>query len=420
MRGVGDPVGSCMTETPPNHATPPGLRGGVFVLAMALAAAALLLSGYLTYASLAADGPVGCGAGSGCGEVLGSKWAKVFGVPVGLPAVAAYVALLVAMPMTRRGPASVRRSAWLICGGAGGAILGAAGWFVYLQFVELRALCPYCLADHAIGVVLSVLLISAAVRRRAGAISIGLSVGLLLAIAMALVQINSEAVVHRLPVPSLGDYDLQDDAGRRVGLLGGQLKLDLADEIVLGDPNAEQVVAVMFDHACPHCKRVHRLLDEVRAARDGEIAVVLMPMPLHIECNRLMKRELGPRFAESCARTRLFLAIALTDRAKAETFDAWFFAAEGYRSAEEARARAVELIGADVLDRALADPRIDAIIARNVDAFEAAGVDRVPVVLAPWTDLIWGTIEEREAVEALIDEARANARKAGDAEPAGP
>src|SRR5580698_544682 len=38
--------------------------------------------------------PAGCGQGSGCDEVLNSRWAQVFGVPVSGPALAVYGVLL--------------------------------------------------------------------------------------------------------------------------------------------------------------------------------------------------------------------------------------------------------------------------------------------------------------------------------------
>src|SRR5688572_11241981 len=54
------------------------------------------LSAYLAISSLRGGALPGCGADSGCGTVLQTRWARVAGLPVGFGAVALYLFLLVA------------------------------------------------------------------------------------------------------------------------------------------------------------------------------------------------------------------------------------------------------------------------------------------------------------------------------------
>src|SRR5687768_17492254 len=62
-----------------------------------LAAVAVLLAAYLTWVSVRQAGtPAGCGADSGCARVLASRWSRWFDVPVGAPAAAVYLGILVA------------------------------------------------------------------------------------------------------------------------------------------------------------------------------------------------------------------------------------------------------------------------------------------------------------------------------------
>lgn len=58
----------------------------------------LLICGYLAGLKLAGktSSLAGCGQGSGCGNVLGSEWPQLFGIPVSLLAFVIYLALLIA------------------------------------------------------------------------------------------------------------------------------------------------------------------------------------------------------------------------------------------------------------------------------------------------------------------------------------
>jgi hypothetical protein len=56
------------------------------------------VASYLLWTVLAHRGlPAGCGHGSGCDEVLNSRWAQVFGFPVSGLAFAAYCGILISL-----------------------------------------------------------------------------------------------------------------------------------------------------------------------------------------------------------------------------------------------------------------------------------------------------------------------------------
>ena len=115
-----------------------------------LAVAALALSGYLLWQGLTHDAAPGCGAGSNCDYVLGSRWSRWLGVPVGGLAALAHAGVLLAS--FAAGPAAVpgrRRAAWLLMLLLTSAAAGAAAWFLFLQVHVLQTLCAYCTADHA-------------------------------------------------------------------------------------------------------------------------------------------------------------------------------------------------------------------------------------------------------------------------------
>ncbi len=131
--------------TPPPSSTP--TVGAPFRTAsLILLGIAALVSAWLVYQSLQ-SGPVpGCTDGD-CGVVLSSKWAKVFGIPVGLFGTATYLAFafLAARPF-RPDEHSKRVAAAALL-----LLIPAAGlWFAGLQLFVIHAFCKWCSATHAI------------------------------------------------------------------------------------------------------------------------------------------------------------------------------------------------------------------------------------------------------------------------------
>jgi uncharacterized membrane protein len=122
-----------------------------------LCSAAFCLTGYLAFAALMSGEVAGCGEDQiwNCGHVLNSRWSKIFGLPVSVPAFVLYGAMLISLatgrPTAKR---SLRRLAW------GAVTIGAlaagtvALWFIGLQTMAIGRLCIYCLLAHACGIAL--------------------------------------------------------------------------------------------------------------------------------------------------------------------------------------------------------------------------------------------------------------------------
>lgn len=118
-------------------------------LARALLAAAVLIAGYLAYFSLSGAALPGCRPEDVCGDVLASSWGNWFGVPVSLPAVGIYLALLAAsFGVDRRVRSVTRRRLWSASVALGSTILVAAVWFTGLQMLALEQWCMWCTATH--------------------------------------------------------------------------------------------------------------------------------------------------------------------------------------------------------------------------------------------------------------------------------
>src|SRR5262245_54852229 len=117
-------------------------------LVVVLAAAGLIVSGYLGWLKLRGGNALLCEAGGGCDIVQASRYATILGVPTALWGAAFYVVVgaLAALGL------SVRRWLWAFV-----LATAAAAFSLYLTGISLfaiKATCPYCLTSLAIALAL--------------------------------------------------------------------------------------------------------------------------------------------------------------------------------------------------------------------------------------------------------------------------
>jgi uncharacterized membrane protein len=120
-----------------------------------LCSVALAITGYLAVKALRLEEVAGCGSGPyfDCSHVLHSRWSKLLGVPVSVPAFALYTVMLAALAVCRR-PNFRPRLAWGVITVGSIATGIVALWFGSLQIFSVGHLCIYCLAAHSCGVAL--------------------------------------------------------------------------------------------------------------------------------------------------------------------------------------------------------------------------------------------------------------------------
>ncbi len=343
--------------------------------ALLLCAACLALAGWMLFHSLTGARMAGCGAGSGCDSVMGSPWAYVLGgVPVSLPAAVAYLLLALCLVFLGGETAedrSLDRLLWPMMLVLGGAIVGAALWFCYLQLFVLHAFCKYCTLLHLLGIVLAVLVLVAAPRK-----FVWFVVGLLSAAVFAAVQVYTRPVVY--------------DEGRTEAALPSFVDGEIP---VLGPQDAPDELTLLFDFQCIHCRRLHRVLPDLLEKAGGQYRIRLCPVPLSSACNPYIPAAGVDRFAGSCALTRDALAVWY---ARPDAYEAyWDYLLGGGPSTAstgsatssgpapaDAEARARAILG-DGFQAAVQDPRIDAYLRKVEELFgrtsnaEKSGVPRL-------------------------------------------
>lgn len=343
--------------------------------ALLLCAACLALAGWMLFHSLTGARMAGCGAGSGCDSVMGSPWAYVLGgVPVSLPAAVAYLLLALCLVFLGGETAedrSLDRLLWPMMLVLGGAIVGAALWFCYLQLFVLHAFCKYCTLLHLLGILLAVLVLVAAPRK-----FVWFVVGLLSAAVFAAVQVYTRPVVY--------------DEGRTEAALPSFVDGEIP---VLGAQDAPDELTLLFDLQCIHCRRLHRVLPDLLEKAGGQYRIRLCPVPLSSACNPYIPPAGVDRFAGSCALTRDALAVWY---ARPDAYEAyWDYLLGGGPSTAstgsatssgpapaDAEARARAILG-DGFQAAVQDPRIDAYLRKVEELFgrtsnaEKSGVPRL-------------------------------------------
>ena len=127
---------------------------------------------------------------------------------------------------------------------------------------------------------------------------------------------DEPAVIDDVPAPS-----------REITLLGGKLKLDTYKEAVLGSPDAKYIVVELMDYTCPHCRKMQPHIREALHRYGDQLAVVILPVPLELECNKLVP-ETDPIHRGSCKISEVALAVAKVDPSKFVDFHNYLLADE--------------------------------------------------------------------------------------------
>lgn len=151
-------VNASAPTAPGTITTVPGISPRSAWILRSLCATGLVISGYLAWTALQMQPVYGCGSGEivDCGHVLNSRWSKVLGIPVSLPAAGLYATLLSLLFFVSR-PTPVVFHRWLWSGLTTGFVAAGlvAFWFMGLQIFALQHICPYCIAVHTCGLILA-------------------------------------------------------------------------------------------------------------------------------------------------------------------------------------------------------------------------------------------------------------------------
>lgn len=351
----------------------------------------------------------GCGQGSGCANVLGSKWSMVFGViPVSIFSCLLYVTVFVSLWMAG---AKLRWFRML----ASWMFIGAAVWFTALQLFVIHTICPYCMTMHGLGVLIGWLILYSELKIRA-VISMGitsLAVAIFLVAGLAAIQhFGPEPETHRVDDVTVGapkDGGAATDSihtageGRVVTFLEGRKSYRVDALPHLGPANAEHVIVKYYDYTCEACRDVHADLKKIMAKYPGKLAVIVLPVPLNKQCNPHL--PVGVKnHQNACEFAKLSLAVWRADRSKFKEFHQWLFEYHQLPY-EAAEAMAYSLVGTEKME-AVDSSWVEAVLKENVADYKLFVRDAtvMPKVLLGGAKMMQGKAKDAETFELLLKE----------------
>jgi uncharacterized membrane protein len=377
-----------MNSDPEAGSTPTWLKWARALLVIAMSGA-----GYLAWVAIHNGSAAGCGLESGCNVVLQSRWAYWLGLPVSVAAVVVYLALLGSTVLLQKCPSpDDQRGSWAAIIILSVVVAGAAFWFVSLQVFVIQSFCKYCLTAHVCGFAAALLCLAnipyatepdtpmwstgsgkRGVPRKAllSLVLIGLSGVAVLAGGQILVQKERNVVkVVKNTGASLGTNQLLLEAAeslpaspdarliapRTLSLYNNRFVIKFDEVPMLGSRDAPLVIVCLVDYTCIHCRALHPILVKMSQEYSNQLGIVCLPVSLSPLCNPFVPKTDTRVNTNACEYARLGLAVW---RAKPEVhrqFDDWLFTGVKPPPLEEARDHAAQLVGADKLKAALADP----------------------------------------------------------------
>jgi uncharacterized membrane protein/protein-disulfide isomerase len=396
--------------------TPLGMRGHQQLwFAAACLLCASLGAAYLATVSILGGAIAGCGPGSGCNQVLSSRWAYWLGLPVSVPAFVTYLTLLVLVIHLIREPAvqSGRRK-WMAVVAFSALILAAALWFVLLQMFVVKAWCKFCLATHLSAAAAAAVLIirSLSLTGDFGAASIGESfcfrnwlIAIFLGVPALALLVAGQSLVRKKLFAVNVFSELTNPGSNLVRLHGRKFKLDPAELPTLESVPATNHLVSLFDYTCNHCRALHPLLKEALQKYRGQLGIVALPVPLDAACNPMILITAPPN-KNACEYARLSLAVWHVQHEPFVEFDDWLFASPKPPPLAEARLKAEELVGRETLAQALKSQWVERQIQVDVSLYQAnaraVGDGRLPQ-LNIGDAIAHGAIESQDDLFRLIE-----------------
>ena len=373
---------------------------------------ASIITAYLALATLSKGGQVpGCGPESDCEKVLTSSWAYWLGIPVSLLGLGLYGAFFFTTFSLKIGQQQNARRSLNSLTLFSFAILGAAAWFVGVQAVAIGAFCPYCCTAHGMASLAALIFLSQAnnigsrlsARLNFGA-AIGVALGLVTVVAAGQIIIPKEQPAPKIvnlgqaqpnapivetktartpkpapavdPEPSTPAVKTVTPANPEPAKAGAfhipksDLSLDTSRLPLLGSPKAPHQIGCLFDYTCHHCRQLHGYIHESIKKLNGQVSCVMIPMPLDSNCNAMIKRT-GRAHIDACKYARICLAVQQVAPTKYDEFDRWLFSNHNTaKPLDMVNQHAANLVGAGVLEKAIASATVQQQLQQNIRAYE--------------------------------------------------
>ena len=342
-----------------------GSRRAFWVI-LVLVGLAFSASTYLGWAAWKGGGIAGCGPDSPCDQVLSSRWAYLGPLPVSWGAVLVDALwMLGLLKLTSGSQSLVSRKLVLACATL---VSLSALWFIGLQVIVIKAICPYCMSAHVFGLTASVLTFGKLFRIVPRPMILVGSC-LLLAAGLGVAQVYvPHTSQYASVVPQLAQPPATPSVERVLSLYNGAFKLKPSELPMMGATNAKYLIVSLFDYSCHHCRQMHGFLKQQLTNYAGQFGVINLPMPLDGACNWIVKQT-PKAHVNSCSYAQIGLAVFLAAPHQSHEFDEWLWTGENPPPIDQVRRRASELLGAERLQRTLTNEWIKLRIQEDISLY---------------------------------------------------
>ncbi|MEN9567552.1 MAG: hypothetical protein RLZZ69_2748 [Cyanobacteriota bacterium] len=240
----------------------------------AIAIAGAALTAYLTISKLTGGGPV-CSAesaGAGCGGVLDSEYATVFGLPLSLFGCLAYLSMaafaLIPLGISSEKQKKLKQQIdnatwWLLLAGSIAMTVFSA-YLMYILATELKTVCPYCIGSATFSLSLLILTITGRDWEDLGQILFtGVIVGLLtIVVTLGIYSgINGNAIADEIVDPSDGKIAITEPTGPYTAPYGWEITSVSGEAEIALAKHLTAIGAKEYGaYWCPHCYEQKQLL----------------------------------------------------------------------------------------------------------------------------------------------------------------
>jgi len=372
-----------------------------------LAVVGLAVAVFLSYVQLAAmwqssqtTVPL-CGGAAGfdCDAVLFSPQGKWFGLPVGPLAAGVYLLAIACLAA----PFKVASRFMLML--LAGLIIAGAAYYLYAHAAVLGMWCSWCLAEHAIGIVLVVLVIVTTPWRAINCRPYHLVAFIAMAFGAVVLGHQGGADGARdvkLDTAADGERWIEtiEPGQTRWSIFQGRVQLNPALHPRLGSSDATQFIIEVIDFTCQRCADAQPMLTQTLDALEPTVGAIVVFCPLNPKCNPHVE-EASDLAEHACELARLASAVWLVDPGAYPRYHRWLFE-NGPLDPAVARRFAAALVGESALEDALSTGKTDQMIERDVRLAALLDVKTMPGVIVG--DFSFSSIPEQ--ADTLIKLAR--------------
>lgn len=218
-----------------------------------------------------------------CNAVLGSVYARLFGVPIATWAALTYVAILVVSFLS-----------------ATSALIFLCSWaFVFslymtgLSLFTLKAGCFFCMSLYAVNIGLFIGALALARQERSlGSRQLRYALAACVVLALGFGWAQAKLADHISPAPNPSDKGFVETYDKL-----RQVTLNIGERNTKGSAQAAVTISEFVDFRCPACARAYAVGKQLIEKYPNDVRVVFHSYPLDNECNSSLPRQVH---AASC------------------------------------------------------------------------------------------------------------------------